>query len=145
MPQMAQTDPVGHRVATSRAPHPSNAREPRQQTLNFEFEMPQMAQTDPVGHRANAFAMFVRFAPGTNGDRQTEFCLTGYHGFRRDITLHSLCARVVVSATGNFASWEKSEDRRPKEGRIPKSDRSFGIESSVFGCFIPLRFLRSLM
>ena len=60
------------------AAHTSNARELGQQTLNFELEMPQMAQTDPVRHRANPFAMFVRFAPGTNGDGQTEFCLTGY-------------------------------------------------------------------
>jgi hypothetical protein len=68
--------------------------------LDFELEMPQMAQTDPVRHRANAFAMFVRLAPRTNGDRQTEFCLARYHRIHRDITLHSLCARVTVSATG---------------------------------------------
>lgn len=105
---------------------PGSTTELRHQTLNFELEMPQMAQTDPVRHRANALAIFVRFAPGTNGDRQTEFCLAGDHGISWNITLHCLCARVRVSATGNFPG-DGSKFRRPKpkpskESRIPKSE-----------------------
>ena len=49
-------------------PPPSRTAELRQQTLNFQLEVAQMAQTDAMRDGANSFAVFVWFAPGTNGD-----------------------------------------------------------------------------